>query len=184
MVANRPGHTASDVPGSDTRPSATRCGGHLDAVLRTGLVDFSALPGLVTQRSDRGIVVARRWLTRERSLDRSPECEHLVLAGFEPEPQFVIRDWQGVIARVDLGFPRARLAVEYDGEWHGQWRQISTDRERLNRLQAAGWNVLFVTARQLRDPHTMVAAVRTALAARPPVDPAPIWGHIGVIGSS
>jgi very-short-patch-repair endonuclease len=56
--------------------------------------------------------------------------------------------------------------VEYDGEWHGEWRQINADRVRLNRLQAAGWDVLFVTARQLRDPRSVVSAVRTALAAR------------------
>jgi very-short-patch-repair endonuclease len=143
----------------------------LDAVLRTGLVDLGALRRLVTQRSDRGIVVARRAVEladpRAESRPESRVRVHLVLAGFEPEPQYVIQDWQGVIARVDLGFPRQRLAGEYDGEWHGEWRQISADRERLNRIQAAGWDVLFVTARQLRDPHTMVAAVRTALAARP-----------------
>jgi very-short-patch-repair endonuclease len=143
----------------------------LDAVLRTGLIDRGPLRRLVTERSDRGIVLARRAVEladpRAESRPESRVRVHLVLAGLEPQPQYVICDWQGVIARVDLGFPRQRLAVEYDGEWHGEWRQISADRERLNRLQAAGWDVLFVTARQLRDPRSMVAAVRTALAARP-----------------
>jgi very-short-patch-repair endonuclease len=143
----------------------------LDAVLRTGLIELGALRGLVTERSDRGIVGARRAVEladpRAESRPESRVRVHLVLAGLEPQPQYVICDWQGVIARVDLGFPRQRLAVEYDGEWHGEWRQISADRERLNRLQAAGWDVLFVTARQLRDPRSVVAAVRTALATRP-----------------
>jgi very-short-patch-repair endonuclease len=143
----------------------------LDAVLRTELIDRGPLRRLVTERSDRGIVLARRAVEladpRAESRPESRVRVHLVLAGLEPQPQYVICDWQGVIARVDLGFPRQRLAVEYDGEWHGEWRQISADRERLNRLQAAGWDVLFVTARQLRDPRSMVAAVRTALAARP-----------------
>jgi very-short-patch-repair endonuclease len=144
----------------------------LDAVLRAGLIDPRALQRMVTERSDRGIVAARRAVEladpRAESRPESRLRVYLVLDGLEPVPQFVVSDWRGVAARVDLGFPRQRLAVEYDGEWHGEWRQISTDRERLNRLQAAGWDVLFVTARQLRDPSTVVAQVRTALTARTP----------------
>ncbi|MDQ4010313.1 MAG: hypothetical protein M3228_06340 [Actinomycetota bacterium] len=142
----------------------------LDTVLRAGLIDLNALRRIVTQRSDRGIVAARRAVEladpRAESRPESRLRVYLVLDGLEPQPQYLICDWQGVVARVDLGFPHQRLAVEYDGEWHGEWRQISADRERLNRLQAAGWDVLFVTARQLRDPRSVVAAVRTALAAR------------------
>lgn len=141
----------------------------LDAVLRSGLIEVSALRRMVTERSDRGIVNARRAVEladpRAESRPESRLRVHLVLDGLEPHPQYLICDRQGVVARVDLGFPRQRLAVEYDGEWHGEWRQISADRERLNRLQAAGWDVLFVTARQLRDPRSVVVAVRTALAA-------------------
>jgi very-short-patch-repair endonuclease len=126
---------------------------------------------LVTARSDRGIVAARRAVEladpRAESRPESRLRVYLVLDDLQPVPQYVVCDWQGVVvARVDLGFPKQRLAVEYDGEWHGEWRQISADRERLNRLQAAGWDVLFVTARQLRDPAAVVASVRAALAAR------------------
>lgn len=142
----------------------------LDTVLRAELIDLDSLQRTVAERSDRGIVVARRAVEladpRAESRPESRLRVHLVLDGLEPQPQYLICDWQGVVARVDLGFPHQRLAVEYDGEWHGEWRQISADRERLNRLQAAGWDVLFVTARQLRDPRSVVAAVRTALAAR------------------
>ena len=94
---------------------------------------------------------------------------HLVRAGLAPEPQLRVRSLGGaVIARVDLGFERERVAVEYDGAWHGEWRRIGPDRERLNRLHAAGWAVVFVTARRLRDPVSVVAMVRTApaMAAR------------------
>ncbi|MGH3673419.1 MAG: endonuclease domain-containing protein [Pseudonocardiaceae bacterium] len=144
----------------------------LDAVLRAGLIDSRTLQRVVTERSDRGIVAARSAVEladpRAESRPESRLRVYLVLDGLEPVPQFVVCDWHGVTARVDLGFPRQRLAVEYDGEWHGEWRQISADRERLNRLQAAGWDVLFVTARQLRDPSTVVAQVRSALTARTP----------------
>ncbi|MGH3975198.1 MAG: endonuclease domain-containing protein, partial [Pseudonocardiaceae bacterium] len=116
----------------------------LDTVLRAGLIDLEALQRMVTQRSDRGIVEARRAVEladpRAESRPESRLRVHLVLDGLDPEPQYLICDWQGVVARVDLGFPHQRLAVEYDGEWHGEWRQISVDRERLNRLQAAGWD--------------------------------------------
>ena len=43
----------------------------------------------------------------------------------------------GQVGIVDLAFPEARLAVEYDGRWHREWLQVGPDRERLNRLQAA-----------------------------------------------
>jgi very-short-patch-repair endonuclease len=142
----------------------------LDAVARNGLIDLGELRRMVTDRSDRGIVGARRAVEladpRAESRPESRLRVHLVLDGLEPEPQYLVCDWQGVVARVDLGFPRQRLAVEYDGEWHGEWRQISAGRERLNRLQAAGWAVVFVTARQLRDPRNVVATVRVALSAR------------------
>jgi hypothetical protein len=114
----------------------------LDAVLGTGLVDLGALRGLVTQRSDRGIVVARRAVeladpraeSRPESRVRAPGACRLRAGAAVRDPS-----WQGVIARVDLGLSVARGSPwKYDGEWHGQWRQISTDRERLNRLQAAG----------------------------------------------
>ena len=162
-----PLRTSLDLLLDRTLPDAVA---DLDTVLRAGLVNLGALQRLVTQRCDRGIVAARRAAEladpRAESRPESRLRVYLVLDGLDPVPQYVVCDWQGVVARVDLGFPLERLAVEYDGEWHGEWRQIGTDRDRLNRLHAAGWDVLFVTARQLRDPAAVVASVRTALAAR------------------
>lgn len=61
----------------------------LDAVLRAGLVDRTELAALVAQRSDRGIVSARRavGLTDARAGSR-PESKvwvWLVLAGLRPK---------------------------------------------------------------------------------------------------
>lgn len=72
----------------------------------------------------------------------------------------------GRFARVDLAFPGQRLAVEYGGEWHGEWLHVGRDRERLNRLHAAGWEVVFVTAQHLRNPQHMVRTVHAALGRR------------------
>ncbi|MGY1731422.1 endonuclease domain-containing protein [Geodermatophilus sp. SYSU D01045] len=66
------------------------------------------------------------------------------------------------IARVDLAFPEARLAVEYEGEHHVGGVQIVRDDERRARLRAAGWRVIRLSAADLR---ALDAAVRRVLAA-------------------
>ncbi|MEI4270374.1 DUF559 domain-containing protein [Klenkia sp. LSe6-5] len=85
-------------------------------------------------------------------------------AGLRPESQHVVVDGRGgFVARVDLAFPRQRVAVEYDGAWHGEPGQFARDRRRLNALQAAGWRVLHVTAADLHRPEALVARVRALL---------------------
>ena len=54
--------------------------------------------------------------------------------------------------------------MEYDGRWHGEPGQFGRDRARLNRLTAAGWRVVFVTAEDLRDPAALIARVAAELA--------------------
>ena len=53
---------------------------------------------------------------------------------------------------MDFAWPEHRIALEYDGLWHAEPRQFAKDRERLNRLRAAGWTVIFVTAIHLHQP--------------------------------
>ncbi|KQS73266.1 hypothetical protein [Modestobacter sp. Leaf380] len=81
-----------------------------------------------------------------------------------PIPQFRVLHEGREVARVDLGWPAHRVAVEYDGRWHGGTAQFARDRARLNRLTAAGWRVVFVTAEDLRDPASVVGRVRAELA--------------------
>lgn len=144
----------------------------LDVVLRRRLVDLAALTDLVHSRSDRGIRDARLAVSLADPLAESrPESQvrvHLVLAGLAPVPQYWIEDSDGRIARTDLAFPDLQVAVEYDGQWRdGQLWALNHDRERLNRVHAAGWDVVFVTAPLLATPRKMVATVRAALDARP-----------------
>lgn len=90
----------------------------------------------------------------------------LALAGLPAVPQFTVRDGDGrFVARVDLAFPVHRVAIEYDGAWHGERGQLTRDRRRLNRLMAAGWTVLHVTAADMREPEALVAQVRALIAA-------------------
>jgi very-short-patch-repair endonuclease len=56
------------------------------------------------------------------------------------------------------------VALEYDGLWHAEPGQFAQDRERLNRLTAAGWRVVFVTAADLRRPEQLLARIAAALA--------------------
>lgn len=143
----------------------------LDQCLRAGLVDLELLRRDVAQRHDRGIVVARQAVELADPRAESPPESRvrvlLVLGGLDPVPQYVVYGTRGFVARVDLAFPAAKLAVEYDGAWHGDPLRVGPDRERLNRLRAAGWTVIFVTAGMLRDnPGSIVRDVRAALTVR------------------
>ncbi|MGY1604610.1 DUF559 domain-containing protein [Geodermatophilus sp. SYSU D00815] len=80
-----------------------------------------------------------------------------------PVAQHVVRDAGGSVARVDFARPEARVAVEHEGRWHGQ--NVARDRRRLNRLTAAGWTVVLVTAEDLADPAPLIARIAAALAA-------------------
>ena len=81
-----------------------------------------------------------------------------------PVAQFRVVDGGREIARVDFAWPDRKVAVEYDGRWHGEPGQFVRDRARLNRLTAAGWRVVFVTAEDLRNPAALVARVAAELA--------------------
>jgi very-short-patch-repair endonuclease len=81
-----------------------------------------------------------------------------------PVPQFSVRINGRFLARVDFACPERKVAVEYDGMWHADAGQFARDRQRLNRLHAAGWRVVFVTAADLRDPARLIAQISTALA--------------------
>ncbi len=70
------------------------------------------------------------------------------------------------IARVDLAYPKLRIAVEYEGEHHlvdpAQWR---ADIARMERLIEAGWRVLRVTKSDVfTDPGPFLGRLRRALA--------------------
>lgn len=85
-----------------------------------------------------------------------------------PTTQLVIRDSRGgFIARVDLGWERWHVAVEYDGAHH--WTdptQRTKDIDRIATLESLGWRVIRVNATLLHHrPHVILERVRTALHA-------------------
>jgi hypothetical protein len=78
-----------------------------------------------------------------------------------------ISDHRGVIGLGDVVFREHRIVIEVDGwAFHVAPDRFQRDRERQNRLVAAGWTVLRFTWRDLTDrPGYVVASVRTVLAA-------------------
>ncbi|GAA4746032.1 hypothetical protein GCM10023328_30240 [Modestobacter marinus] len=81
-----------------------------------------------------------------------------------PVAQHRVVDGGRFVARVDFGWPAQRVALEYDGLWHAEPGQFARDRERLNRLREAGWQVVFVTAADLHAPERLIARIAAALA--------------------
>ncbi|MGY1753182.1 endonuclease domain-containing protein [Blastococcus sp. SYSU D01042] len=144
----------------------------LDVLLAAGIVGLDELrraaAALIGVRGARGAREAAA-LADPRA-ESPPESRLRVLlarAGLPAVPQFVVHDAAGrFVARVDLAYPELCLAVEYDGAWHAEDGQFARDRRRLNRLVAAGWVVLHVTAADLRRPDQLVARLHALRAAR------------------
>ncbi|MCZ2812543.1 DUF559 domain-containing protein [Modestobacter sp. VKM Ac-2979] len=81
-----------------------------------------------------------------------------------PVAQHSVHDGRVFVARVDFAWPEQRLALEYDGLWHADPGQFAADRRRFNRLLAAGWRVLFVTAADLHRPDQLITRIAAELA--------------------
>ncbi len=79
--------------------------------------------------------------------------------------QFVIRDGARFVARVDFAWPGHRLALEYDGAWHGGTAQFRADRARLDAVTSAGWRTVFATAVDLRRPAGLLDLLRRHMTA-------------------
>jgi hypothetical protein len=62
-------------------------------------------------------------------------------------------DADGLVARLDFAYPDLKIALEYDGLWHGDRCAFLDDRRRLNRLNAAGGVVIHVTLEACDDPN-------------------------------
>ncbi|MFI7588008.1 endonuclease domain-containing protein [Spongisporangium articulatum] len=160
--------TACDLGRTGPLPLAVA---RLDAVAAATRLTASGLTraanALPAGRGTRQLARAVRLVDpRAESIRESMLRVALVLAGLPPPVvQHEVRDPRGgFVARVDLAWPQWRLAVEYDGAYHDDRRQFSRDRDRLNRLREAGWEVLSFDATALRDLDRVVALVRAVLA--------------------
>ncbi len=144
----------------------------IDALLNATSEDFAGEVDAVIRNHPgvRGLKQLRQTLTLVDAGAESPQESStrllLVRAGFpKPETQITLRDLH---IRVDMGWRRWKVAVEYDGAQH--WtdrRQRSRDIERIAMLGDAGWIVIRVSAEMLsRRQHVVLDRVSAALLAR------------------
>ena len=90
----------------------------------------------------------------------------LVLGGLPaPRVQYLVVNDGVQLGRVDLAYPDAAVAIEYDGEGHRETFQA--DRRRDVAMAAAGWTVLrFTSPDVLTTPDRTLDQVRAVLARR------------------
>lgn len=167
-----------DIPVTTAEATTVRLAGLLagdsavvavDQMVATGVVDLAAVRALAASGQGRGSARARRVCALADGLAGSPQETRLrlliVRSGLPvPVAQYRVVDGGNVVARVDFAWPDQKVALEYDGLWHGEPGQFAKDRRRLNELTAAGWRVVFVTAADLRCPAALLARLRAALA--------------------
>ena len=112
----------------------------------------------------RYVAVNRRFYGRKRCMeilpylmensDSPPESVLVVLvmrAGFgRPETNFRIDMPAGGYRLADIAYPDLQLAIEYQGAYHADLLQMRADAGRWNQLRLLGWEIVFVTADDLR----------------------------------
>ncbi len=163
--------TLLDLAGSDRRLSLEKA---IDAAERLELFDLGAVERLRRRsRRHRGVAVLsatlegyqpvfatrseleREFLRRCRDAGLSPPRINQIVEGME----------------VDASWASARLVVELDGfAFHKTRHAFERDRVRDAKLQLAGYRVVRITARRLRnEPEGVVATLRNLLerAGRP-----------------
>ncbi|MGW5557331.1 DUF559 domain-containing protein [Micromonospora sp. NPDC003944] len=128
----------------------------LDLCLRVGACQPEELRVEVARHDRlRGVRQARDLVPRA---DPRAECRQesqlrlvLIDGGLPaPEPQIWVLDSNGIpLYRLDLGYRRRRVGVEYDGSSHLDRARLRHDRSRTNWLAANGWQVRHFTDRDL-----------------------------------
>ncbi|KJV00454.1 DUF559 domain-containing protein [Rhodococcoides fascians] len=171
VVITTAARTAYDL--GRRRPFGTAVA-RLDALCRATGVGTHEIGRLAEDhRGARGIVQLREVLGVVDPGAESPQetrTRLALLAAGLPRPQTqieVIGPDGKVFARIDIGWAQWKVAVEYDGEQHwADEKQRAWDIERQFLLEALGWVVIRVSARQLRtDPWGVAARVRYTLRA-------------------
>jgi hypothetical protein len=159
-----PRRTAWELASLEPIPTAV---GFLDAMVRAGHVDEAALERLVVPgrwRSTRVAKVVPLVDGRSQSPPESWVRVACVRAGLPvPVPQYVVLARNQFLGQVDLAWPEHRLIVEYEGPHHFDELQIVRDDRRYERLVAAGWRVIRLSAADLRDLDAVVARIAAAL---------------------
>lgn len=163
-----PHRCAVDLARASRRPDALAV---FDAACRVGACTPAGLVSEVDGHARlRGVRQARELAPLADSRVECPQESHLRLvlvdAGLPaPEPQVWVRDASGRPRyRIDLGYRKLRVGIEYDGRSHTDRERLRADRTRMNWLAERGWTVRYFTDADLYGrPWTIVEAVRLLL---------------------
>ncbi|MEW2375927.1 hypothetical protein AB0883_07450 [Micromonospora sp. NPDC047812] len=147
-----------------------RAVGIVDSLLRQRLTSREALGAVADRNAERPGGRRARWVFEladpgARSPAESELRVRLVLAGLpRPAARHPVRVASGLVLHADLAWPAYRVAVAQDGR-HAEAGSGHLDR--IAGLVGAGWLVLPVTGRRLRqDFPGVLREVRAALGAR------------------
>jgi hypothetical protein len=172
--------TAFDVGRRDTLERAVM---RLDALANATRIERGDVDVLIDRhRGARGIVQLRRAVELMDSGAESPQETRtrllLMAAGFpRPETQILVCDEFGYfIGRLDMGWSKWKVGVEYDGpqHWAGPADHARTI-ERIADLEAQGWIIVRITRDILRyRSGVFLARVRDAMRTAG-------WPHHGEI---
>jgi hypothetical protein len=151
-----------------------------DWLTRLGLTHPDVLREYAQERHLDGVVPARRATPLVRSrVDsvRETDVRLVLVASRLPEPEIngtILDDRGRFLARGDLIYRELRIVIEYDG-WHHERsaEQRQHDILRRERLEAAGWRVIVLTADDLRHVARLVGRVWDAMVAAGFRGPAP-----------
>ncbi len=147
----------------------------LDAFARDHTLTRAQLIGELPRfRGRRGVVQARRLVQVMDGRVESPGESFTRLALIEaglpvPELQFWVVA-AGLAYRLDLAYPEAKVAVEYDGvAFHSAPSDVESDQRRRDLLRELGWTVVVVTRESFRSAELSrwTDVVRRACAEAP-----------------
>jgi len=152
-----------------------------DELVRRAMTTLDRLTSYAFDRHLDGVQRARRAVADVREyVDSVRETDLRLLLRFArlPEPEvngWIVNDAGVAIARGDLVYRTFRVVVEYDGRHHElDPRQRQKDHLRRERLAAAGWTLIIITAQDFKDPMGIVRRVHAALVAHGYAGPAPV----------
>jgi hypothetical protein len=161
-----PLRTAWDIARRECRADSVVA---IDSLARNSGLALDALMDMAFRlRRARGAALVRAAATLADARAESPMETRMRLvltdAGLPaPVPQYELVVDGRLVARFDLAYPGARLAIEYDGAAHDD----VLDRQRDVRTGALGWQTIrLVSADIFRTPDETAAAVRTVLRRR------------------
>jgi very-short-patch-repair endonuclease len=143
----------------------------LDAARHSGVTPDSLSGAVTLARGSRGITGVRQWLERadpraESAMESRTRWRILDAGLPAPDLQVLVAIGPGVFRRVDLGWRRRRVALEYDGAgFCAPAGSMARDRVRHRQLLHAGWTMLYATESDIRrDPAPLLARLRPLLS--------------------